>query len=233
MRQASLSKSLTYAGRFVALMAVVGTTTLAAAKEAGSCRSVFAAYTSAEKKEALKRLKKYGDSSERGPHEITVRGGKGYIKIGYIDYTQREYMLALRDAVRMGAVAEIDTGLVVGPRVFPWLLKFASFAPDNAPVHIKGQVNPTLIAREIERGTKIKNPSTRGERILAFNEKEVKELEETMSELGIFEACAKHFPSSTGLKACFLLEFKMQSNDPLGIEWVKWEKPEADEFSEP
>lgn len=203
-----------------------GLANTALADSTAVCRQLFADNSKPDAQRILNRIEELGPSSTIAPHEITIKDGKGYIKIGYLDYTQREYMLALRDAVKMGAIAEIDAGLVVGPKVLPWLLKIADFVPPEQPITITGELNPRILIKQIRDGSQIKNPTTLKERSKAFSEKEIQELSETAETLGINKACLKYYSTSDWLSGdCLLMTFRMKSNDPDAIDWKKWRRP--------
>lgn len=198
---------------------------LAGAQEA--CHELFARFSKAEKETAIEELINANHRTPLAGHRIEVGDdGKAVIHVGWMDATQVEFMASLQNALRVGAVSEIQTGRITGPKVLALIMLLPRLAPADEPVTIMGYTEPEVLEQKVKHGLEIGNTQNVHEKLKAFNEKEVDYFYKAVDTLGILKACLKNYGPSTGapsllLQGCKSMKFSMKSNAPNAIDWTK------------
>jgi hypothetical protein len=152
---------------------------------------------------ATNALQKLRSESSRKGYQVRIEDGKAHIKISYMDNKDTSF-IALYDAVRAGAVAEIDAGQVIGPKVPAILNRLKSVSPSGQRLVIHGQMTP---------GDMLYGPE-----FDPLSSADKAKFEKALSDLGILKACKDLFNISS-LRHCRLMHFRMDSAAEDGIVW--------------
>lgn len=165
---------------------------------------------------ALLALKSFVDSFKS--HGVEIKDGMGYIKIGRIVRGELTFFKLVIRAIREGTIAEIQTGMVVGPKVLPMLSKLRSIAPPaGQKVVISGTLSPTGIIKSAEKeleAQEMGKPYAIGPH--RWTRSEIIDFENAVRDLGLRDLDARfaHEPNYRGY-----LEFKITSGAK-EIEWI-------------
>jgi hypothetical protein len=143
---------------------------------------------------ALNSLKDFIKSQRTHlPHSLTMTPQGGIVQIGLLDRSQKLFMVLLLRAIREGNIAEINTGPVIGPKVFIILNHFLSEAKNlNSPLVIKGTFEPKAIIQKAQKeqmsGLLERASPYAGE----WSKKEASEFDEAIKSLRL-ETCNQKF----------------------------------------
>lgn len=90
-------------------------------------------------------------SAGEAGHKALIDGGKAHVRIGFLQRYQSGFMRSLMKAVRLGLVAEIDSGFVIGPKVLPLLAKLRHLSITSRSPIVHGRLDPADLIAEFEK----------------------------------------------------------------------------------
>ncbi|RZA08015.1 MAG: hypothetical protein EOP11_06095 [Proteobacteria bacterium] len=161
--------------------------------------------------------KRMADSAHSSLHELDIRNGRGYVRIGVLLQGDIAYAQALSAAVREGSIAEIDAGKVVGAKVLPMLTRIAASGPKGANIVVYGNLTPRSIMESVEL---FRHEAPGSPEFLS--EGSIRLFHNAVEKLKILEACAEHWNVSK-LELCGPLKFRIDSGRPAGVIWERGE----------
>ena len=151
-------------------------------------------------------------------HQVQIKENLAYVKIRILRTDQTKFQVALIKAVRAGAVAEINAGLVIGPKAIILMNRLRSVhVVANQKVRIYGSASKYVLAGNYKEQVELqKYPGAVRRRADKWSESEKADFENAMSEIGLDDAVLR-------LKGIDFLQFEFSTGDPV----VTWSRPEA------
>lgn len=157
-------------------------------------------------------------------HAMTIIDGKAYVEVGYMSSKDPVFLNRLADAVRAGAVAKIDVGFIVGPKVLNWITRIADLAPQNHSMGVTGyfKMSHLIHKRDVQM---LDEKLARGEgreihAALSWDQTQRDRFERSIKRLGLEKAC-KILWKTDDLKKCHNLRFHLMSSK---IDDIVWER---------
>jgi hypothetical protein len=170
------------------------------------CAETFRKLKLPEGLAALERETRTLAASDRPAlHELSVKDGRGYVRIGILLQSDISYAQALAAAVREGSVAEINAGNVVGAKVLPMLARIASHGPKGGSLVVHGKVSPKAILETVEM---FKNEAPGSPEFIS--EGNLRLLLGSMEKLRMLDACKRIWKVSR-LELCGPMQFRLDS----------------------
>lgn len=162
-----------------------------------------------------------GDQVNKGEHRIKVVKGRAHIKIGYLKKEKDgQFMKLLLRAYKEGAVAEIDAGLILGPKVLNLLNQLRKLTPLNGQLcEFRGGLNAANLLDEMQLQVQASTAGYRSQTSPKYwRQADIEDFNRALKELHFDEACLK-FYQTNAISKCGFLKFKMNNKNPSQVEW--------------
>lgn len=156
--------------------------------------------------------------STNGDHTLDIKDGLGYVKIGRFHRNQGGFSKALLKALKAGAIAEVNAGQVVGPKVLALLWRMKQVLPNSGKqVRFSGLIRMAGVEKNMENQLTGIDVFSTAE---IWNKQEIEDYKSAIRKLGVKNACRKIYNAT--LKSCGYLRFSFSSGDS---DPVTWEQP--------
>jgi hypothetical protein len=178
-------------------------------------------------KNPLERLEHYllreqpEENLKAGPdfylkHDLRIKNGKGYLAIGYLRRKDQKFRKLLALAIRDGSLAEVNAGVILGPKALTFLNRIRASRPAGAPpLVIRGRMEPSRLKKYFEQ--RVLRQSERDDDPEHWTFSEAQDFEQAWKELGIDEGCRKIWKN----KSCGAVSFEITVPEPGQISWGK------------
>lgn len=133
------------------------------------------------------------DEDEVLRHQMSVKGGRAHIEIGFLTNKDPEFLSLFSDAMEDGAIADVQMGSIIGPKALNWMVRMNALAPAKSNVDFHGHFTPARLLRAI--------PDE-----LSWSLKDETRLFDAMKELGVEKACLQHWKTKD-ISKCGELKF--------------------------
>lgn len=141
------------------------------------------------------------------------------LKISYMSAHSLKLNRTVYDAIRSGQIDEIDTGVIVGPKVLPLIKDMARIVPDRKKVIVRGSVHPEFIyAWMMSEAPAFEANGTRNYQHVS--PKDLERWDRAADEMGLLEACRKFYGTSQ-ISSCGRMKFFMDVRHPHNVVWEK------------
>lgn len=186
-----------------------------------SCQSAFATPESAQlsptAKQAVLDLFHFTEGYDQ--HKVEIKDGKGYVKIDRLVRNQTSFKRHLYRAIKAGGIAEVDAGLVAGPKVLTLLsrLKMVESA-SGEPILFHGHMRPSGLLETLNRQLGEMESGKVTEGAWFWTPTDVTDFHEAIKSFELEKVCKAVY--GVALKYCGYLNFEFRS----GSGDVKWEK---------
>lgn len=169
--------------------------------------------------DSLTRLAAYIAASpfKEKSHALQISHGLGYVTIGYLTRSDRQFSKLLYRAVESGQIAEIRAGTIVGPKVLALLTGLKRVAKSNKPLQVTGVLPVHFIEEEFfeqtldvfeHRNCGIRSPCS-------WTSKDIDDYHNAWRVLGVAEAV-----KTLNLRPpSIIMKFEMDARFPERVKW--------------
>lgn len=152
-------------------------------------------------------------------HSLRIEDGKGYLTIGYLKQDDRAFNALLLRAIKSGAIKDIYTGGIIGPKVLALINRLKDIKTDTGEtITIHGKISPKVMEQLREqqhRETEI----GQADKARTWSDKDHDDYEKAVKDLGVEEACAK-YSAATSLVNCQFMGFNIEMGS--GTSSITW-----------
>jgi hypothetical protein len=171
--------------------------------------------------QALAELKSYLENAGRGlGHSLEIKNGRGILHVDEksLQRSQMTFMKLAQSALKAGAIAELQTGSVTGPKVLAFLNRVRDIQTKTGErIKITGHLDVKELQETMQKqvANSSKHPPGHADH---WSSNEVADYQRAINDLGLKKACLDIYHSSA-LSGCGVLMFEF---DNLGTSPVRW-----------
>lgn len=182
-----------------------------------TCQRVFDSSLSPKAIQALQDLFQFTAGYDQ--HSVKVIDGKGYVKIDRLVRDQSTFKRLLFRAIKLGAIAEVDAGMVAGPKVLTLLNHIKRVEPATGEsIRFHGYMNPSGLLGTLKRQLDEMEYGTGPGGAWNWTATDIVDFHKAVKEFELEKVC--HGIFGVALKYCGFMNFEFNS----GPDDIRWEK---------